>query len=76
MSPLLGEEEAEALLSQFPARDLDEPLTKEFVRAEISELELRLGSRFDDKLTAQTRWTVGTIVGVGAAVIGAVGLWA
>jgi hypothetical protein len=37
LSPLIGEEEADALLSQFPSRDLDEPVTKEFVRAEISD---------------------------------------
>ncbi len=36
LAPMLGEEEAEALLSQFPARELDEPVTKEFVRAEIA----------------------------------------
>jgi chromosome segregation ATPase len=36
LSPIIGEEEAEAMLSQFPARDLDEPVTKEFVRAEIA----------------------------------------
>jgi len=34
----LGEEEAQALLSQFPARDLDVPVTKEFVRAEIADV--------------------------------------
>ncbi len=38
LSPILGEEEAEAMLSQFPARDLDEPVTKEFVRAEIADV--------------------------------------
>jgi hypothetical protein len=26
------------LLSQFPARDLDEPVTKEFVRAEVADV--------------------------------------
>ena len=26
------------MLSQFPARDLDEPVTKEFVRAEIADV--------------------------------------
>lgn len=93
LAPILGEEEAEALVSQFPARDLDVPATKEFVgseiaatrefvqgeiaatkefvRAEIAELEVRL----DDKLTGMTLWTIGTVVGVGAAVIAAVGLW-
>src|SRR5207244_778008 len=38
LEPILGEEEAEALLSQFPAGELDEPVTKEFVRAEFAEL--------------------------------------
>lgn len=36
LHPILGEEATEALLSHFPARDLDEPVTKEFVRAEIA----------------------------------------
>ena len=35
----IGEEAAEAMLSQFPARDLDEPVTKEFVRAEIADVQ-------------------------------------
>jgi hypothetical protein len=34
----IGEEAAEAMLSQFPARDLDEPVTKEFVALTASEL--------------------------------------
>ena len=42
LEPILGEEEAEALLSQFPARDLDEPVTREFVRAEIAELRVEM----------------------------------
>ena len=44
----LGEEEAQALLSQFPARDLDEPVTKEFVRAEISEVRSELRTEIAD----------------------------
>ena len=36
LEPILGEEEAEALLGQFPTHDLDEVATKEFVRAEIT----------------------------------------
>ena len=42
LSPMLGEEEAEALLSQFPSRDLDEPVTQAFVRAEITSVRLEL----------------------------------
>ncbi|HEU5152339.1 MAG TPA: hypothetical protein VFU19_17750 [Iamia sp.] len=35
----IGDEEAvEAMLSQFPAREADEPATKDFVRAEIAEV--------------------------------------
>jgi hypothetical protein len=51
LEPILGEEEAEALLGQFPAHDLDEVATKEFVRAEItgvrgemSELRVEIAS--------------------------------
>jgi hypothetical protein len=48
LAPLVGEEEAEALLSQFPSRDLDEPVTKEFVRAEITEVRAEIaGLRAD-----------------------------
>ncbi len=42
LSPIIGEEEAEAMLSQFPARDLDEPVTKEFVRAEIADVRAEI----------------------------------
>jgi hypothetical protein len=34
----IGEEAAEAMLSQFPARELDEPVTKEFVEAQITDV--------------------------------------
>jgi hypothetical protein len=30
------------LLSQFPSRDLDEPVTKEFVRAEIADVRAEI----------------------------------
>jgi hypothetical protein len=56
----VGEEAAEAMLAQFPSRDLDEPATKDFVRAEIAgvraeiakvradmaEMEMRLNAQF------------------------------
>ena len=44
----IGDEEAvEAMVAQFPARDVDEPATNDFVRAEIAGLEARMGHRFD-----------------------------
>jgi hypothetical protein len=42
LQPILGEEEAEALLSEFPAQELDQLATTEFVRAEIAELRAEL----------------------------------
>jgi hypothetical protein len=38
----IGEEAAEAMLSQFPARDLDEPVTKEFVALTAGELRTEI----------------------------------
>jgi hypothetical protein len=82
LTPLIGEEEAEALLSQFPARELDEPVTKEFVRAEIADVraeiaELRgelhteiaqLEARINDRFREQTMWMAGAMtVGMGLA---------
>jgi hypothetical protein len=64
LAPMLGEEEAEALLSQFPARELDEPVTKEFVRAEIAGVRAELHER----LRQQTAWMAGALVaGMGVA---------
>jgi hypothetical protein len=38
-APILGEEVAEALLSQFPANDLETPATRDVVRAECIALK-------------------------------------
>ena len=49
----IGDEEAvEAMLAQFPARDIDEPATKDFVRAEIAGLEQRLRKDMTDGFAA------------------------
>ena len=71
LSPILGEEEAEAMLSQFPARDLDEPVTKEFVRAEMADVRAaiaQLEARINDRFREQTMWMAGAMtVGMGLA---------
>lgn len=36
--PVLGDEDANALMSQFPAVEADELVTKQFLRAELGEL--------------------------------------
>ncbi len=60
LEPILGEEEAEALLSQFPAQELDEPATKEFVRAEIADLRAEMHQLVNRQFVA----LVGTMVGI------------
>jgi hypothetical protein len=71
LTPVVGEEEAEALLSQFPANDLDVPATKDFVRAELSGLEARLTERMRE----MTIWFAGSLVGAVVAGMGvAVGI--
>ncbi len=68
LEPILGEEETEALLAQFPARELDEPVTRDFVHGEIESLRAEM----NDKFRAQTVWFSGTMfAGLGlAAAIG------
>lgn len=41
-APQLGEEVTEALIAHFPARDLDEPVTKEFVDLRIADVEVKI----------------------------------
>jgi len=42
LSPRVGEEVTEALMAEFPARDGDEAVTKEFLRAEVAELRTEI----------------------------------
>jgi hypothetical protein len=75
LEPILGEEEAEALLGQFPAHDLDEPVTRDLlhaeiagVRAEISELRAEMHQLFNRMFVGLTGVMIG-IAGVAIAVI-------
>lgn len=64
LEPILGEEETEAMLAQFPTRDLDQPVSKEFVRAEIEGLRADL----HDQLRSMTVWFTGALMaGLGLA---------
>ena len=66
--PVMGEHNANALMSEFPSIEADELVTKQFLRAELSE-----GFRgIEDKLRGQLVWTVGSIwtaLGVALAVL-------
>ncbi len=52
--PLLGEDDANALMSEFPSSEADELVTKQFLRAEMAALETRLTLRLGGGLAAMT----------------------
>ncbi|MDZ7732545.1 MAG: hypothetical protein U5R31_05000 [Acidimicrobiia bacterium] len=73
---LLGEEVAAEMMSQYPATEGDELVTRQFLRAELAELR----TEFHIDLRRQTQWITGVVVSaliggmaVSAAVASAVG---
>lgn len=76
LAPLVGADEATALLDQFPASDLDAPATKDFVRAEsavlrqeIADLRAELKAEIADLraevhalFRQQTIWLIGVVI--------------
>lgn len=60
--PILGEHEANALMSEFPSVEADELVTKQFLRAELAELRAELRS----ELHRQTVWLGGAVAGATA----------
>ena len=74
--PLLGEEDANVLMSEFPTTDDDELVTKQFLRAELAELRTEIaGSRagLEAALREQTRWLTGVLV---TSLVGGIGITA
>jgi hypothetical protein len=47
---VVGKEAAQAMLSQFPARDVEEPVTKEFFAAELHREMRELGDRLTNRM--------------------------
>ena len=62
LTPILGEHDANELMSQFPSIEADELVTKQFLRAEVAALETRMTVRLGSAIAAST------------AVLGAIGL--
>lgn len=84
--PVLGDEDANALMSQFPAAEADELVSKQFLRAEMADLraemaDLRtdmadLRTEMAERFHRQTVWLGGTVVASSALIIGSIPLLA
>ena len=69
LTDIIEEEALEEMLTNFPAREVDEPVTRDFLDARIAEIdvrmaqmETRINATLDQLLTSQTRWMVAMIV--------------
>ncbi|MGQ0432553.1 MAG: hypothetical protein ACT452_09140 [Microthrixaceae bacterium] len=79
--PLLGDDDANALMSEFPAVEADQLVTKDFLRAELAVLRGELGglrgelrgdmARLETRLTTR----LGAAIGVSTAFLAALGLF-
>ena len=52
LSPLVGDKATEEMLSYFPARDVEEPVTKEHLDRRVAEVETKIVA-LDGKVTTQ-----------------------
>jgi len=72
LSPIIGDEEADALLAHFPTGPADEPVTRAHFDATIAELRAEL----HDLGRQIVMWSTGTVIagmGLAAAIGAAVG---
>lgn len=72
LTPILGEEEANALLAEFPASEHDELVTKEFLRAELAEVRAEIAHSANRTLIATSGMMIAGM-GVAAAIGRALG---
>ena len=52
--PILGEHDANVLMSQFPSVEADALVTKQLLRAELAALEARMTIRLGSAIAAST----------------------
>lgn len=76
-SVIPDEQAVQEMLSYFPARDVEEPVTKEFLRAEMNDLRAEVAG-FRADMQAEFRrmqaWMVGTALTLAAVVVATVAL--
>ena len=88
LSSIVDEEAVQEMMSFFPARDVEEPVTKELLRAEMSDLRSELKGEMADlraemaglrtEMSAMEsriiRWNVATMFVFAGAIIGLIRL--
>lgn len=69
LRPILGDEDANALMSQYSAAEGQELVTKDFLRAELAEIRSEMGA-------LETRLTVrlGSAIAASTVALAAIGL--
>ena len=73
------EQAVQEMMSYFPARDVEEPVTRDFLRAELNQLraEMRadmghLEGRLIDRINRMIAWNVATLIAFAAVLVAAV----
>ena len=72
LSNVVDEEAVQEMLSYFPARDVEEPVTKDLLRAELSGMELRLNEKINRALVWSISAQVGTAIAIAAVLVAAI----
>ncbi|MEJ5256424.1 MAG: hypothetical protein WHS89_13850 [Acidimicrobiales bacterium] len=68
LRPLLGDDDANALMSEFPTTDTDRPVTEQTLRAELAELRAELRAEMHDLGRTIVMWNTGSVLaGMGLA---------
>lgn len=79
LTDIIDEDAVEEMLTNFPARETVEPVTRDFLAAQMSQMRAemaqiraemaRMESRIQDRFATQTRWMVGMMIAVPAVTV-------
>ena len=79
LSTIADEEAVQEMLSYFPARDVEEPVTKEFLRAELSGVESSIRTdmsamelRLNDRINRAMGWNIASMITMAAVIVAAI----
>jgi hypothetical protein len=78
LRPILGDEDANVLMSEFPSVEAQELVTKDFLRAELAEFRAEMGEVRAEMARLETRLTlrIGGAIAASTSVLAALMLFA